>query len=78
MTCGGGGRPRRRVAPERRLPPNPDVPDGVELVYLGGRVERIRGTGSGLRYHVGPTARFVHVDPRDLEEVVSRPDFMRR
>lgn len=80
MTCCGRGRkekPRPLVAPAA-LPPNPKIPRGRSLVYVGGRIRHVRGKATGLVYHVGPGARFVRVHSDDLEQFLDDREFVSR
>lgn len=59
------------------LPPNPDLPQGVRLLYMGTVPKRLEGAGTGLVYHAAPERRDLVVHPADVESVLTNRAFVR-
>jgi len=68
------GYPTRRRRPEKppALPPNPPVRNGRRLLYLGVGTDMLRGSVSGLVYHVSDHQRRVTVDVSDVPGLLRR------
>jgi hypothetical protein len=78
VCCGGRRGPRRRASAQRSpdIPANPKVRGGTELAFVGAGRRTIPCAGSGNTYHVAPGARMIRVDRRDVDQLLSRGDFV--
>jgi hypothetical protein len=63
--CGQPVRARRLPTPIR-LPSNPRIANGLRLLYLGSGLRELRGTESGLVYHVADQRRDFVADRADV------------
>jgi hypothetical protein len=76
MTSGCCGQPppqRGRAAPEtERLPRNPGVPGGVNLLYLGSGRKDFIGSESNLTYVVSERRRYFVVHPEDAPALLKK------
>lgn len=70
------GYPTRRRRPDKAPapPPNPTVRKGRRLLYLGVGTQMLRGSASGLAYHVSDHHRRVTVDVSDVSGLLRRRD----
>lgn len=77
--CGGrSSRASMRKVKVPKLPKNPRVSGGIELVYVGANVRHVKAAVTGLVYHVAAGARFVRVDRRDVDGLLANGAFVRR
>jgi hypothetical protein len=75
--CCGQLRPKRRVRVNREpLPANPAPSGGIAMIYLGSGRRDLDGPRSGLRYFVSDHRRHFRADPRDVDLLLRRRDFM--
>jgi hypothetical protein len=72
--CGHPSRRRRQPELTQRLPPNPAVPGGVRLLFLGAGHEALRGPESNSRYHVSSGHRYFTVHAKDVPGLLRRRD----
>lgn len=74
--CGHPVPRRRRPMPQAApmLPPNPRVPDGVRLLYLGGGPQKLRGPATGLSYYVSEHRRAFTAPAEDARAFARRRD----
>jgi hypothetical protein len=56
----------RRLPSAGQLPSNPRIAKGVRLLYLGSGLRELRGTESGLVYHVADHRRDFVADRSDV------------
>lgn len=59
------------------LPPNPVVPQGVRMIYMGTSSKRIEGAATGFVYHAAPGRRDLLVHPDDVVSVLTNRAFVR-
>lgn len=64
--CCGQPAPRRRPPPRVPLAPNPRVPNGVRLLYLGEGRADLLGRATRLTYHVSDQRRDFTAHPDDV------------
>jgi hypothetical protein len=70
MCCGHPNpKPKR---PVDTMPPNPRVKGGTRLLYLGSGPLTIRGTESGLQFHVAEYRRDFLVPAEDVAAILKR------
>lgn len=75
--CCGQPQRRRSMGPTREpLPANPSPIRGVAMIYLGSGRRVIEGLGSGLRYFVADHRRHFRAEPRDVDDLLRRREFM--
>ncbi len=70
--------PLRLVSDESEavLPPNPWIPDGIKLLYLGVNRRRVEGEATGFVYHADPARREIEVAREDLPSVLRNRAFV--
>lgn len=59
------------------LPPNPVVPQGVRMLYMGTVPKRLEGAATGFVYHAAPERRELDVHPADVASVLMNRAFVR-
>jgi hypothetical protein len=78
MSCCGQPAPRRPAPRDHTvaLPPNPSIPRGVRLLFIGdGRIALI-GAGSGTTYTVSAQRRAFRVHTIDAPALLRRSDVL--
>jgi hypothetical protein len=70
--CCGSPPPRRRREPPSQLPSNPQVSDGVRLLYLGSGFQKIRVHEH--EYYVSDHRRYFVCDSKDSGVLLRRFD----
>lgn len=68
--------PNRKQIEEKSLPENPNLPSGIQVIYLGAGNLKIDGNASGLIYYFSDHRRRVTVHKDDAETILKRKDFI--
>ena len=70
MCCGQPQTHKRKTV--QQLPPNPEVSNGVHLLYLGAGSITYVGSASALKFHVSPHRRDFFVPKEDVASLLER------
>jgi hypothetical protein len=73
--CGQTPKKRTRRVQEK-LPPNPDPPGGVPVIYLGSGYAKVEGKVSGLTYILADYRRHFSAHQEDVPSLLRSPDFI--
>lgn len=76
--CCGQMPKRKNASSKEPLPENPEIPNGVELIYLGAGYMKITGKASGLTYYVSDHLRKFVAAEDDSNEILRMKSFILR
>jgi hypothetical protein len=75
-TCCGSNLRKRITTVKTPLLPNPKIPGGIAVIYLGSGNISVKGTGSASVYHASDHNRHFRIYTEDADSILKRPDII--
>lgn len=67
---------RKNITGVKNLPKNPNITNGIEVIYLGAGDLKFKGKTSGLTYYVSDHRRRFTADTKDLPSILKMRNFI--
>lgn len=75
LSCCGKVGPKRKLK-IKKVPKNPEIKNGVPIIYLGEGITKVKGLHSNLTFYATESNRFITIDERDINQFLNLNDFI--